>query len=207
MIPMYRLLFLIIFCFCFGGCEAKKPSVPVPSAGDSTVLAEPVDPLQKLNEQYEQLAKKRLELQNKIETAMDLYLQYVESTKTQKEQLKNNLGAVPFDEAIEIFINNKDIPARLRLASSCWRSLLPDEVQRQKIFDWLENQQKNDLLVEFEVKMKQIENFRKVGTLLNETDQKEVDRLLVAEVGDWSETKNDLNYEQKAVESLKKELR
>jgi hypothetical protein len=192
---------------CFTGCEAKNPSVPVPSAGDSTVPAEPVDPLKKLKEQYELLAKKRLELQNKIETAMNLYLQYVESTKTQKEQLKNNLGAVPFEEAIEIFINNKDIPAHLRLAFSCWRSLLPDAIQRQKIFDWLENQQKNDFLVEFEVKMKQIENFRKVGTPLNETDQKEVDRLLVAEVGDWSETKNDLNYEQKAVERLKKELR
>jgi hypothetical protein len=204
---MYRLLLIFTLCLCFGGCEEKKASLPVSSAGVSTVPAEPVDPLQKLNEQYEQLAKKRLELQNQIEKAMDLYLQYVENTTTQKEQLKTNLGTVPFEEAIEIFINNKEIPAHLRLASSCWKSLLPDEIQRQKLFDWLEHQQKNDLLVEFEVNMKQIENFRKVGTFLNETDQKEVDRLLAAEVSDWNESKNDLHYGQKAVENLKKDWR
>ncbi|MDR3108975.1 MAG: hypothetical protein LBU65_04705 [Planctomycetaceae bacterium] len=203
---MYRLQFTLILCFCFIGCEKQQPSdTPAPSPDIQTVTT--VDQMQKLNEQYEQLATKRLELQNKIEQAFGFYIEYTKNTSTQKEQLKNNLGSVPFEEAIEIFINGKNIPANLRLAVSCWKSLLPDETQRQKIFDWLEEQQKNDLLVEFEVKMKQIDNFRKVGTFLNESDQKEVDRLLVTVVTDWRESGSDLNYEQKAIETLKKELR
>ncbi|MCL2745219.1 MAG: hypothetical protein FWE67_15355 [Planctomycetaceae bacterium] len=200
---MYRLSLIFILCFCFAGCNQPSGSIPAKTGGG--IPAAP-NPLQKLNMQYDQLQEKRLALQNKIEQAFIFYTEYTENTKQQKEQLKKNLGDVPFEEAVEIFISNKNIPSNLRLASSCWRSLLPDEVQRQKIFEWLENQQKSDLLVELEVKMKTIDNYRKVGTFLNEADQKDVDRLLVAEVGDWSETRNDWDYEQKAVESLKNEL-
>lgn len=198
---MYRLSITFILCLCFIGCN--KPTVP----DTSTEISESDSPVQKLNTQYEQLKEKRLTLQNKIESAFVFYREFQEKTRVQKEQLKSHLGTVPFDEAVDFFIADKDIPANLRLAASCWRSLLPDEIQRQKIFDWLENQQKSDLLVEFEVKMKQIENYLKVGTFLNEADQKEVDRLLVTDVGDWNESQNDWNFELKAVESLKEELK
>jgi hypothetical protein len=204
---LYRLSLIFILCLCFNGCNQQSAPVPSAESGSgSNVPAEPVDPMQKLVTQYDQLKEKRLELQNKIEQAFLLYEEYKETTKTQRETLKSHLGTVPIDDAVEIFIRNKDIPSNLIPALSCWRSLVPDVKAQEKIFDWIENKQKSNMLVDLEVKMKMAENYRKIGSFLNESDQKEVDRLLATEVGDWNESKNDLYYEQKAVERLKEEL-
>jgi hypothetical protein len=51
--------------------------------------------------------------------------------------------------------------------------------------------------------MKTVENYRKVGNLLGESDQKEIDRLLATPINDWeSSNADDLYYEQKVLESL-----
>jgi hypothetical protein len=82
--------------------------------------------------------------------------------------------------------------------------LLPDEIVRLKIRDWMDKQMEIDLLGELEIKMKTVENYRKVGNLLGESDQKEIDRLLATPINDWNSGSNadDLYYEQKVLESI-----
>jgi hypothetical protein len=141
---------------------------------------------------------------------MNLYVDFSKRVYEQKKKLKEALGSTPYEDAVKIFQNkDKGIASELRTAEKCWRLVLPDETMRFRLENWIDKQFDQNLLGEFEVKMKDVNNYRKIGTLLDEKEQKEIDTLLATPVADWEKSAvgKDLNYEQQAIESLKEGMK
>ena len=158
---------------------------------------------------YEQLLRKRLNAQEKVFEAMELYRTNSQNVRRQRALLQNYLEGKSVSDAIELFSKGQisEIPADLRVAYSSWRTLLPDETQRLRIVAWIDQQQFSGLLEEMDVNIKIIENGRQFGRL-DENDRSEIDRLLAMSIGDIDSagTSNVAFYEQEAIEKLKREL-
>jgi hypothetical protein len=163
---------------------------------------------QKINEQYAKLVKKRYDQQLKIYKVIGLYKDFSQKVYKQRKQLKDALGHTSYEDAFKIFQGDKNkIAQELQQAASIWRLLLPDETRRLQMEDWVDDQMRTDYLGELELKMKLVENSRKIGNLLNDADQKEVDKLLAMPDTNWEDNISNLDYEQRAVESLKKQFK
>ena len=163
-----------------------------------------------LDSHHEQLLRKRLEFESKIREAMDLYRSTSQKVREQRTQLKKYLGNKPVQEAVELFSKGRpnEIPSDLRAAFSCWRTLIPDETQRLQITVWIDKQQASGVLEELDIQIKEFENRRQLGKILDQNELAEIDRLLARPVVGW-ETVNASDralLEQEAIEKLKSDL-
>lgn len=159
---------------------------------------------------YEQLLRKRLEFQAKIFEAMELYRNTSLKVQEQRTQLRQYLGNKPVSDTIELFSKGKsnEIPSDLRVAHSCWQTLLPDETQRLQIAVWIDKQQSSGILEKLDVQIKETENRRQLGKILDQEELAEIDRLLAQQVVGWEvvDIADRAVLEQKAIEKLKTEL-
>ncbi|MCL2348830.1 MAG: hypothetical protein FWC50_11305 [Planctomycetaceae bacterium] len=194
------------------GCDWSGDVAPPEQRGPGlkTDAPDPSSKADELDVAYEQLLRKRLAAQEKIEEAMKLYRTTSEEVYKQQEKLQRYLKDKSVPETIELFTKSKrnEIPPDLLNAHSCWQTLLPDKTLLLKIDAWIDSQQSAGHLEEMDVKIKDIDNYRKLGKILDQADQREVDRLLAVPLGDWNPT-NDANnalYEQSAIEKIKTEL-
>jgi len=160
---------------------------------------------------YEQILRKRLDFEEKIFEAMNLYRSTSQKVYQQRAQLKQYLGDKPVSESIELFRKGKlsEIPSDLRVAYSCWQTLLPDETQRLRFAVWIEKQQSIGILEEFDIQIKNFENRREMEEILNEEELAEIDRLLVQIAQQGNELYNPGDkalLEEEAIEIIKTEL-
>ena len=162
------------------------------------------------NVHYEQLLCKRLEFQEKIFEAMDLYRTTSEKVHSQREQLKQYFRDRPVPETIELFSKGtfSEIPVDLRIAYSCWRTLLPDETQRLQIATWIERRQASGILEQLDIQIREIENRRQLGRILDQNELAEIDLLLAQQVVGWEvvDVRDKALLEEEVIENLKAEL-
>ena len=159
---------------------------------------------------YDQLLRKRLEFQEKIFEAMELYRMTSQRVHEQRTLLRQYLGDKPVTEAIELFSrgNPSEIPQELRIAHSCWRTLLPDETQRLQITVWIDRQQVSGILEQLDIQIREIENRQQLGRILDQEELAEIDRLLAQQVVGWETVaiSDRALLEAEAIEKLKTEL-
>jgi hypothetical protein len=205
---MVRLVFLLSLLFIIVVLLLPRAVLYFSGNNGYGGSGESVPPSESVQQQYVKLQEKRRTLEEKINKMMDLYLQFKQKTKQQQIQLKELLGTFPFEEAVKLF-RGGEVPENMKPAASCWRILLPDEVAMLKIYDWIESQQKSDLLTELEAKTKEVKNYIDVGKLLSDDDQKEIDCILITPLprDDWNKPGNDLLYEEQAIENITNEMR
>ena len=197
--------------FVVTGCD--QPGHVTPPETSESSEPQPLQPppeTDDLDKVIEQLLRKRLDAQEKIEEAMKLCRATGDEVEKQREELRKNLGDKPVAETVELFSKSKrsEIPPDLLPAYSCWQTLLPDETLRLKIIAWIDLQQTRGLLEEMDIKIKVLDNYRKLSLILDQTDLREVDRLLAVSLSDWNSTDdaNNAIYEQEAINQLKTEL-
>ena len=187
-------LFVMRSCSCRTGGDVT-PKTPALKAGDPDAY-------------YEQLVRKRMEFQEKIFEAMDAYRSTSQKVHEQNAKLKQYLGGNPATQTIELFISKKnrpsEVPPDLRIAFSCWQTLLPDEKQRLQIASWVEKLQVSGILETLDTQIKEIENRRQLGKFLDKKELAEIDRLIAQQVVDWkTEPVSDAVLEAEAIKSLK----
>ena len=149
---------------------AKPPQPPVKVVDRDTQL-------------YEELVRARYNVQVKIEKAKNLYSTQRRNVHEQRTRLMEHLGDKSIPETIDLFReakakNNKGIPSDLDIAYSYWLTLLPDESHLEQITEELDTLMASRLLEEWDVGIKEFENKRASGNLV-ETDRSRIDRLLV----------------------------
>ena len=159
---------------------------------------------------YEQLLRKRLDFEKKIFEAMELYRTTSQKVYEQRTQLRRYLGDKPISESVEQFSKGNEIPSDLRIAYSCWRTLLPDETQRLQIAAWIDKQQASYILETLDIQIKEFENRRQLGRIFDKEELAEIDRLLVLaqQVVGWEtiDVSDKAILEEEAIEKLKTEL-
>ena len=159
--------------------------------------------------QYEHILRKRLEFQERIFAAINLYRETNQKAHEQREKLLEYLGNKPLSEAIELFKGKPDeIPQNLRTAYSCWQTLLRNEMLQLRIDGWLEKQQLSGILDQLDEQIGAIEERRQLGEIMNSEELAELDRLLAQHVAGWetSEIVDRAMLEEKAAEKIKNEL-
>ncbi|MCL2303982.1 MAG: hypothetical protein FWC43_01410 [Planctomycetaceae bacterium] len=184
------LLFLIIIIggvigwwnHWFDGVPRMKE--PAPFVPPSPAPPPPPPPVDEREVYYEQLLRKRLEFQEKIFEAMELYGTTSQEVHGQRTRLRELLGDKPVSEAIELFSKGK-VPPDMRIAYSCWRTLIPDETQRLQIAMWIDKQQLSGILEQLDIQIKEFENRRRLGKILNQEELAEIDLLLAQQVVGW----------------------
>jgi len=141
---------------------------------------------------------------------MDLYRSTSQKVHEQRTKLREYLGNKSISEAIELFSRGRsnEIPSDLRIAHSCWQTLLPDETQRLQIALWIDKQQSSGILEKLDVQIKDFENRRQLGKILDQEELAEIDRLLAQQVVGWEsvDVADKALLEQEAIEKLKTEL-
>jgi hypothetical protein len=151
-----------------------------------------------------------LEFQEKIFEAMELYRTTSQRVHAERMILRQHLGDTPVTEAIELFSRGRpnEIPANLRIAYSCWQTLMPDETQRLQIAMWIDRQQFSGILEQLDIQIREIENRRQLGRILNQEELAEIDRLLAQQVVGWEtvDVGDRALLEEEAIERLKNEL-
>jgi len=193
----YIIAVCVLFCFLIivtRGCSCSRSGN---NAGWKAV---------DLDTHYEQLLCKRLDYEIKIREAINLYRTTSQKVRDQDVQFRQYLGNRSRSETIDLFVNKpNEIPADLRVAYSCWRTLLPDATQQAQLARWIENQQKAGVLEDFDTQIKEIENYRELGTILSKKELDEIDRLLARPVGGWDAIdKADKNIlEKEVIERMK----
>ena len=193
-----------LFCFLFiavVGCD-QVGDVADPVA--SRPEAQPSEPVS----HYEQLLRKRLDLETKIREAMNLYRTTYQKVRTLRTQLKQSVGDMPVPEAVELFSkgNLNEIPSNLRAAYSLWRTaLMPDETMLKQIDQWVTKQLDSGILDEMDIQIKNVENRQQLGRFLDQSEIEEIDRLLAQQVVDWKtiDAANLTVIEQEVIEELK----
>ena len=141
---------------------------------------------------------------------MELYRNTSQKVYDQRAQLRRYSGNKSVSETIELFSKGRanEIPPDLRVAHSCWKTLIPDETQRLQIAAWLDKQQSSGILEKLDVQIKETENRRQLGKILDQEELAEIDRLLAQQVVGWEvvDIANKAVLEQEAIEKLKTEL-
>jgi len=204
---LFFLLITIIGCDRLGDVVAPVSSEPMASA--PAAIAPPPQTDDR-DVHYEQLLRKRLEFQEKIFEAMELYRMTSQRVHAERTILRQHLGDTPVAEAIELFSRGRpnEIPVNLRIAYSCWRTLMPDETQRLQIAMWIDRQQFSGILEQLDIQIREIENRRQLGRILNQEELAEIDRLLAQQVIGWEtvDIGDRALLEEEAIERLKNEL-
>ena len=207
----YSISICILFCFLFVavGCDRQSGGDVIPPQ-TSAPSALPTSKTTDLDTHFGQLQRKRLEFQEKIFEAMELYRTTSQKIREQRTQLKQYLGDKSVSEAIELFSKERsnDVPPNLRAAYSCWRTLIPDETQRLQIAVWIDKQQASGVLEELDIQIKEFENRRQLGKILDQNELAEIDRLLARPVVGWEtvDASDRALLEEEAIEKLKSDL-
>ena len=196
--------YAILFCFLFAVIGCDQFGVDVSSQPPSIPSAQTTEPVS----HYEQLLRKRLDFETKIREAMILYRTTHQKVRTQRAQLKQNVGEMPVPEAIELFSkgNLQEIPPNLRAAHSLWRTaLMPDETLLKQIDIWIKTQLDSGVLDDMDIQIKNIENRQQLGRFLDKEELKEIDRLLAQSVVGWEtiDAGNLAVIEQEVIDELK----
>ena len=211
------LLFLIIIiCGAIGwwnnwfGLVPSPPPPPPPVRAALPIVPQENNtdpPVDEREAYYEQLLRKRLEFQEKIFEAMELYGTTSQKVHGQRTRLRELLGDKPVSEAIELF-QKGEVPPDLRTAHSLWRILMPDETHRLQIAVWIDKQQLSGILEQLDIQIKEFENRRQLGRILNPEELAEIDRLLAQQVVGWEavEISDRALLEEEAIQQLKIEL-
>jgi len=192
----------ILFCFLLVvvvGCDIINPATETP------------DPDAHL---YEELVRERLTLQEKIKKGIDSYRltrQKVEEQRVKLLEYLEDHSAEAVNEIIDLFCdakaNNKDVPADLYIAYSCWLTLLPDASHLEQITVEINRLRTSRLLEDWEAGIKDFENKRRSG-MQDRIDRNGGDRLLVRlrETPDPNDTSKAVLYEDAAIKKLKIDL-
>jgi len=194
------------------GCDRTSDTAPLKATEPTAPVPVPIVPpkMDDPDAHFEQLLRKRLEFQEKIFEAMELYRSTSQRVYEQRTLLKQYLGDKPVAEAIEQFSKGKpnEISPDLRIAYSCWRTLLPDETQRLQIALWIDKQQISGILEQLDIQARETENRRQLGRILNQEELAEIDRLLAQQVVGWEtvDVGDRALLEEEAIERLKNEL-
>ena len=159
--PISAMIIFLFFVFTANDCGAVEGAAK-----------------QKRNLQIEQLG-----LQRKILQAIDLYEEFSKTSVERVKGLNKLLGDTSYSEAVELFQSGKT-PHELIPAQSEWMKLVAHEQYRWLLRIWLDNRAKENQLVQFELKIEDIDARIKIGGVLTEQDQEEINRLrlLVTEI-------------------------
>ena len=185
--------------------EEPAPAEPKPASPASVAVESAQVQAGDRDTHYEQLLSKRLEFQEKISEAMRLYRTTSHKIHEQRTRLKQYLGDKPVSETIELFKKGSEIPSDLRIAYSCWQTLLPDETLRLQLVAWIDKQQVSGILEEFDIQIKEVESRQHLDKLLDREELAKIDRLLAQRVVGWDirESVELALFEEEAVEKLK----
>ena len=127
------------------------------------------------------MRKKRLEVQQTITNAMDLYLLFSKRTAEEIKSFKKQLGDSPYQEAVDQF-SKGIVSNELRPAYSLWRMLSEHEMRRWWLRGWIDNCADRDELGEFDRRIRRIEDMVLIGKVLGKDDLEEIDRLLATSI-------------------------
>jgi len=128
-------------------------------------------------------------------------------TNEHRVQFHKLLGNKPVAETIDMFLEG-EISPDLRVAYSCWQTMLPGETQRLQIVVWIDLQRDSGILEQLDNQIEDIESRLHSGRNCNQEELAEINRLLVKPVTRW-ETLEGIGrafLEEKAIEKLKREL-
>lgn len=117
----------------------------------------------------------QLVLQRKILKAMDLYKEFSKESVERVIELRKLLGDTPYFEAVELFQSGK-VPSKLIPAESEWKKLTARDTYRWGLRIWLDRRAKENQLVQFELKIEDLDARIKIGDVLTEKDQEEFNR-------------------------------
>lgn len=136
-----------------------------------------------IDNQKRALQIEQLGLQRKILRAMDLYDEFSKSSVKRVNELRKLLGDTPYPDAVKFF-QSGEVPSGLIPAESEWKKLVAHEQYRWLLRSWLDSRARENQLVQFELKVEDIDARIKIGGVLTEQDQKEIARLrlLVTEI-------------------------
>ena len=161
------------------------------------------------DKQKRDLLIKRLELQKKIVGTMDLYESFSKESVTFAKELKKKLGNTSYSEATELFQSGQ-MPSDMRPAFTIWKQILEHEKKRWWLRIWLDRREEEDLIGEFDRKIKNVDDMIRIGAVLTEDDLQEVFRLLASEINSPSVTKippaDEIECAKKASEWLEKAM-
>jgi len=195
----------VLFCLLLVaavGCGAGK----VPEQGAPTETTQADSP----EMYYEQLLRKRLELQEKIYAAMDLYRETDDKVHEQQVLLRQYLGQQPDEETIELFSKGqvRDIPQNLRAAYSCWRTQIPLRTRLAVLAKWLDDRQVAGELESLDYAIMDVENRQHLGRFYSPEELNEIDRLLAQQVVGFEtvEVANTAILEEEAIQQMINEL-
>ena len=195
----------VLFCLLLVaavGCGRSK--VPEQGAPTETTQADTPEMY------YEQLLRKRLELQEKIYAAMDLYRETDEKVHEQQVLLRQYLGQQPDKETIELFSKGqvRDIPQNLRAAYSCWRTQIPLRTRLAVLAKWLDDRQVAGELESLDYAIMDVENRQHLGRFYSPEELNEIDRLLAQQVVGFEtvEVANTAILEEEAIQQMINEL-
>jgi len=162
--------YTILFCFLLIvaiGSDDRPGNVYAQRA------SEPTPRIDSVNTHYEQLLRDRLEIQEKIFAAMDLYREAAQKVREQEIELMRLLGDKPAGEAIDLFIaavNIREIPMNLRQAYSLWLGIMPDETQQLFIDNWIITLLESGIFEEQDRNIRNLENRRQLGEIVTAED-------------------------------------
>jgi len=191
--------YTIVICILFiavTGCDRLSDVFPTASP-EPTTLTPPVSMIPEqtvsapktvaVDPRYEQAVRRRIELQEKILEAMDLYRTVSQRVYMGSEQLKQLAGGKPLPEVIELFSRHQNIPTDLLVAHARWRTLMPDERLLLRIDTWLMLEQVKGNLVAYEVYIYDYENNQRWGRISNQTPEEiyRIDQLNAQMLIDW----------------------
>jgi len=128
--------------------------------------------------QKRDLQIEQLRLQRKILKAMDLYEEFSKASVERVKGLNKLLGDTPYFEAVELFQGGRT-PHELIPAHSEWMKLVAHEQYRWLLRIWLDSRAKENQLVQFELKIEDIVARIKIGGVLTEKDQEDLNRLRI----------------------------
>ena len=160
---------------------------------------------------YERLLRKRLELQEKIFEAMELYRTTSEVVHEQRTLLMQILGKQPDSETVELFSKGqvRDIPQNLRAAYSCWRTQIPLRTRQAIIAKWLDDRQVAGELETFDIAITDVENREQLGRFYSQEELDKIDQLLAQQVVslDAVEVANSALFEEEVIQQMISELK
>ena len=173
----------VLFCLLLivaTGCDQTDNSTdiqPIQKGPDSEQTELKLDDV---NSRYEQSLRDRLEIEEKIFRAMELYAQISQKVYVQDMELKQLLKGKPIEETINLFSKGSSgIPSDLRRAYSAWLQLRPDEKQMLFMDKWLETHMFSGILDDLDVEIKNFENRRELGDFLSEAELARFDEMRV----------------------------
>jgi len=208
---IFTLIVVVILCVALvrqrdDASAPEAPALVLPSPVPTTQAPQTDD----RDIHYEQLLRKRLEFEEKVFEAMNVYRVISQKVHAERAQLRKLLGDTPVSEAIELFRKGvfSEIPSHLHAAFSCWQTLLPDETQRLHVAMWIDRQQASGILEQLDNQIREIEHRRQWERISDQEELAEIDRLLAQQVTVLPETvtSDRALLEEEAIEKQKIEL-